>query len=129
MGDFEMQFDWIITWIYAAIGLLALFAVVFIIVSVISLGWALDYVGGKNTDFGSTLISAILMSILTAFIPCLGCIIALYLLTLRHKIGWGGAIIAWLLSIIIAAVIFLVLVIAFFGGFAAIWALIPALPI
>ncbi|MFX1368473.1 MAG: hypothetical protein ACFFAY_07755 [Promethearchaeota archaeon] len=124
-----MQLDWIIAWIYAAIGLLALFAIVFIIVSVISLGWALNFVGGKNTDFGSTLISAILMGVLTAFIPCLGCIIALYLLTLRHKIGWGGAIIAWLLSIVIAAVIFIVLVIAFFGGFAAIWTLIPFLPI
>jgi hypothetical protein len=123
-----MQLEWLLPIIWAAIGFIALFAIIFIIVSIISLGWALNFVGGRNTGFGSVFVSAILMSVLTAFIPCLGCIIALYLLTLRHEIGWGGAIIAWLLSIIIAAVVFVVIMIAFFGGIATIVSLIPFLP-
>ncbi|NHJ12686.1 MAG: hypothetical protein EAX95_03380 [Candidatus Thorarchaeota archaeon] len=123
-----MQLGWIIAFIEAAIGYVLIFALIFMVVSIMSLGIALRYVGGKNTDFFSSLVSAILMVILTVFIPCLGCIIALYLLKLRHNISWGGAIIAILLTGIIALAAYIAVAFLFFGGLAAILVLIPFLP-
>ena len=123
-----MQFDWIIGIIYAMLGFLALFGVIMIIVSILILGWALRYVNGTNTDFVSVAITGFLMSILTAFIPCLGCIIALYLIKLRHDVGWGGALIAWILAAIVSIVVAIIIFILFFGGIAGLLALIPALP-
>ncbi|NHI83833.1 MAG: hypothetical protein EAX81_06000 [Candidatus Thorarchaeota archaeon] len=123
-----MQLDWIISYIQAAIEFVLIFTVIFMIVSIMSLGYALNYVGGKNTGFFSSSISAILMVILVVFIPCLGCIIALYLLKLRHNISWGKAIIAVLLAGIIAIAAYIVVAFLFLGGLTAISALIPFLP-
>ena len=123
-----MQFDWIIDIIYAMLGFLALLGIIMIIISILILGWALRYVNGTNTEFFSVAITAILMSILTAFIPCLGCIIALYIIKLRHDVGWGGALIAWILAVIVSIVVAILIFILFFGGFAAFLALFPFLP-
>lgn len=123
-----MQFEWLIGIIYAMLGFLALFGIVMIIISILVLGWALRYVNGTNTEFFSVAITAILMSILTAFIPCLGCIIALYIIKLRHDVGWGGALIAWILAAIVSIVVAIIIFILFFGGIGAFLALIPALP-
>jgi hypothetical protein len=123
-----MQFDWIIEIIFAMLGFLALFGIIMIIISILILGWALRYVNGTNTDFFPVAITAILMSILTAFIPCLGCIIALYIIKLRHDVGWGGALIAWILAALVSIVVAALIFILFFGGIAALLALIPALP-
>jgi hypothetical protein len=123
-----MQFEWLIGIIYAMLGFLALFGIVMIIISILILGWALRYVNGTNTEFFSVAITAILMSILTAFIPCLGCIIALYIIKLRHDVGWGGALIAWILAAIVSIVVAIIIFILFFGGIGALLALIPALP-
>jgi len=113
---------------WAMIGFMVIFAAVFIIVAILSLGWALDRVGGKDTGFFNTLISAILMVILSVFIPCLGCIIALYLLKLRHRIGWIDAIVALVITAVLALIIFIVITFAFFGGIGALLALIPPFP-
>ncbi|MFX1330603.1 MAG: hypothetical protein ACFE9W_03540 [Promethearchaeota archaeon] len=120
-----MQFEWIVEILYAMVGFLALFGIIMIIVNILILGWALRYVGGTNTDFMDAAISAILISILTAFIPCLGCIISLYILTLRHKIGWGSALIAWIIAALISIVVAILVFIMFFGGFGAFLALFP----
>ncbi|MFX0055119.1 MAG: hypothetical protein ACFFAX_01160 [Promethearchaeota archaeon] len=120
-----MQFEWIIGIIYAMLGFLALFGIIMIIVNILILGWALRYVGGTNTDFMDAAISAILISILTAFIPCLGCIISLYILTLRHDIGWGSALIAWIIAALISIVVAILVFITFFGGLGAFLALFP----
>ncbi|MFW9965930.1 MAG: hypothetical protein ACFFEA_02125 [Candidatus Thorarchaeota archaeon] len=124
-----MQFEWIIDIILAMVGFLVLFVITMIIISILILGWALRYVNGTNTEFFSVAITAILMSILTAFIPCLGCIIALYIIKLRHEVGWGGAIIAWILAAIVSLAIALLIMILFFGGIAALIDLIPFLPL
>jgi hypothetical protein len=123
-----MQFDWIIDIIFAMLGFLALLGIIMIIISILILGWALRYVNGTNTEFFSVAITAILMSILTAFIPCLGCIIALYIIKLRHDVGWGGALIAWILAAIVSIVVAILIFILFFGGFGAFLALFPFLP-
>ena len=123
-----MQFDWILGIIYAMFGFLAIFGIIMIIVNILILGWALRYVGGTNTDFMDAAISAILISILTAFIPCLGCIISLYILTLRHEIGWGSALIAWIIAALISIVVTVLIFILFFVGIAGLLNLIPALP-
>lgn len=120
-----MQFDWIIEIVLAMLGFLALLGIIMIIISILILGWALRYVNGTNTEFFSVAITAILMSILTAFIPCLGCIIALYIIKIRHDVGWGGALIAWILAAIVSIVVAILIFIMFFGGFAAFLALIP----
>ena len=124
-GDCTMQFEWIVELIFAMLGFLALFGIIMIIVNILILGWALRYVGGTNTDFMDAAISAILISILTAFIPCLGCIISLYILTLRHKIGWGSALIAWIIAALISIVVAILVFITFFGGLGAFLALFP----
>ncbi|MFW9913747.1 MAG: hypothetical protein ACFFEU_14815 [Candidatus Thorarchaeota archaeon] len=123
-----MQFDWIIGIFYSMLTFLTIFGIIMIIVNILILGWALRYVGGTNTDFMDAAISAILISILTAFIPCLGCIISLYLLTLRHEIGWGSAIIAWIIATLISIVVTILVFILFFGGIAGLLSLIPAFP-
>ncbi|MHA2386508.1 MAG: hypothetical protein ACXAEE_09905, partial [Candidatus Thorarchaeota archaeon] len=63
-----MQFDWIVEIIFAMLGFLALLGIIMIIISILILGWALRYVNGTNTELFSVAITAILMSILTAFI-------------------------------------------------------------
>lgn len=107
------------------LGFLVLFGIVMIIINILILGWALRYVGGTNTDFMDAAITAILISILTAFIPCLGCIISLYILNLRHDLSWGSSFLAWLIATIVSIVVAIVIFILFFGGFGALLTLIP----
>ncbi|MFX0107478.1 MAG: hypothetical protein ACFE7R_04275 [Candidatus Hodarchaeota archaeon] len=118
-----MQLEWLI----AAIGLLGtvilIVIVVFLALYGIFLGIALGFVNGKNRDLGSTFITALGIALL-GWIPILGCIISWYLIKTRHDVGWGGAIIAWLLVFIIAIVVIISLAIVF--GL-ALWSLIPFL--
>ncbi|MHA2313525.1 MAG: hypothetical protein ACXADF_18775 [Candidatus Thorarchaeota archaeon] len=123
-----MQFDWIIGIIYTMLGFLVLFGIVMIIINILILGWALRYVGGTNTDFMDAAISAIIISILTAFIPCLGCILSLYILNLRHDLGWGSSFMAWLIATLVSIAVAIIIFVMFFGGLAGLLALFPVFP-
>jgi hypothetical protein len=105
-----------------AITELLLIAFLLIIVQLIIqgffLGIGLGFVNGSNRDLGSTFVTALLMS-LVIWIPCLGCFIAWYFIKSRHDVGWGGALVAWLLGGIIA---FLVVIAIVMVAFAGIWA-------
>ena len=125
-----MQFEWLI-----GLGLMNILLIVFLFVIVnlviqgIFLGIGLGFVNGQNRDLGSTFVTALLMS-LVIWIPCLGCFIAWYFIKSRHEVGWGGALAAWILGGIIAALVFIALMIFVFG---ALWAaiiggLIPPIP-
>ena len=109
--------------------IVALVVIVGIVIQAIFLGIGLGFVNGDNRELGSTFVTALLMG-LVMWIPCLGCFIAWYFIKSRHEVGWGGALVAWLLGAIIAALVFIALMIFVFG---AIWAailggLIPAIP-
>ena len=89
--------------------------VVFLVVYGLFLGIALGFVNGENRDLGTTFVTALGIALL-GWIPLLGCIISWYLIKTRHEVGWGGAIVAWLLTAIIAfIVIFVVAMVAGIG--------------
>lgn len=84
------------------------------------LGIGLGFVNGRNRGMGSTFVTALLMSLVT-WIPCIGCFIAWYFIKSRHSVGWGGALIAWILGAVVMVLVLLAIVFLFFGG---IWAAI-----
>ena len=92
-------------WIFASLGaIVILVIVVFLIVYGLFLGIALGFVNGENRELGTTFVTALGIALL-GWIPILGCIISWYLIKTRHEVGWGGAIIAWLLTAIIAIIV------------------------
>lgn len=125
-----MQFEWLIgLGIMNIVILIVLFLVVNLIIQGFFLGIGLGFVNGQNRDLGTTFVTALLMS-LVSWIPCLGCFIAWYFIKSRHEVGWGSALIAWLLGGIISFLVFIALMIFVFG---TLWAaflagLLPAMP-
>ncbi|MFW9801940.1 MAG: hypothetical protein ACFFFC_04780 [Candidatus Thorarchaeota archaeon] len=126
-----MQFE---GFIYALLGVIytllfymIIFAIIFIIISVLSLGWALDRVGGQDTGFGSVFITSLVMG-LVMIIPCLGCVLALWVIKTRHSVGWMNSLIAWIVAVIVSLVIFIAIAFMFLGGLAGLFALFPPLP-
>ncbi len=125
-----MQFEWLIgLGIMNIVILIVLFLVVNLIIQGIFLGIGLGFVNGQNRDLGTTFVTALLMS-LVIWIPCLGCFIAWYFIKSRHEVGWGGALIAWLLGGLIAFLVFIALMFLVFGALMAaiIGGLFPAIP-
>jgi hypothetical protein len=99
--------------------------VVLLLVNAIFLGIALGMVNGKNRELGTTFVTALLMAVV-GWIPCIGCILSLYFIKSRHELGWGGAIGAYILTIIIAiVVIFAILFIFFAPLIAALFGVFP----
>ncbi|MHA1111755.1 MAG: hypothetical protein ACTSRE_11680 [Promethearchaeota archaeon] len=98
--------------------------VVWIIVSVliifvlqtIFLTIGLKAVKGSNRKFGSVFGTALINWICT-FVPIIGCILQWIVINTRHKTGFGNAIVAWLIAIVVpvAIVIGLVLILIFAG--------------
>ena len=125
-----MQFEWLIgLGIMNILIIVGLFFIINLIIQGFFLGVGLGFVNGQNRDLGTTFVTALLLA-LVSWIPCLGCFIAWYFIKSRHEVGWGGALVAWILGAIIAALVFIALMIFVFG---AIWAailggLIPAIP-
>ena len=125
-----MQFEWLIgLGIMNLVIIAVLFIIINLIIQGIFLGIGLGFVNGQNRDLSSTFVTALLMS-LVIWIPCLGCFIAWYFIKSRHEVGWGGALVAWLLGAIIMAIVFIAIMLFAFGS---IWAailggLIPGFP-
>ena len=105
-----MQFELLI----AALGTIILVVIiVFLLVYGLFLGIALGFVNGENRNIGTTFVTALGIALL-GWIPILGCIISWYLIKTRHEVGWGGAIVAWLLTFIIAIIVIFVILLV--GG-------------
>ncbi|WXG43998.1 MAG: hypothetical protein WED04_08205 [Promethearchaeati archaeon SRVP18_Atabeyarchaeia-1] len=68
-----------------------------LVLSTLFLMLGLGAVGGKNREFGSVFVTALIGSVL-GWIPCVGCILYWYMIKTRHETSWGGAIAAWLLA-------------------------------
>ncbi|TFF91068.1 hypothetical protein EU545_05780 [Candidatus Thorarchaeota archaeon] len=98
--------------------LIALVFIVNLIIQGFFLGIGLGFVNGRNRNIGSTFVTALLMSLVT-WIPCIGCFIAWYFIKSRHDVGWGGALIAWIVGAIVSVIVLIVIILLFFGG---IWA-------
>ncbi|MEM2143587.1 MAG: hypothetical protein QXQ81_10060 [Candidatus Thorarchaeota archaeon] len=107
--------------------------VVSLIVNALVLGFALGAVNGRNREFGTTFVTAIFMALtyLLVIIPILGGCIAIivqwYIIKSRHAVGWAGAIVAWLISLILIVIIFLVIVFVFLGGLAFLLYFLPTI--
>ena len=113
----------------AALGVIGIVIIIVIVVllliNAIFLGIALGFVNGKNRDLGTTFVTA-LLNALIGWIPCIGCILSLYFIKSRHDLGWGGAIAAYILTIIIAIVVIIaILFIAFPAAWGILWGLLP----
>lgn len=112
--------------------LFGLIIIIGIVVQAIFLGIGLGFVNGSNRELGSTFVTALLMG-LVGWIPCLGCILSWYFIKSRHNVGWGGALAAWILGAIIMWIVIIVLALtifaAMFGGLFAIFGgVIPTFP-
>ncbi len=108
--------------------IIVLVIVILFVINGVFLGIALGFVNGRNRALGDTFVTAILIACVS-WIPCLGCILSLYFIKSRHSTGWGGAIIAYILTGIIAfIVIFAVLLLFFPGMYALLWSFIPLSP-
>lgn len=106
---------------------LVVLAVISLVINGIFLGIALGFVDGKNRDLGDTFVTALFMAIVI-LIPCIGCILQWWVIKSRHKIGWGKAITAWIMTFVIEIVVFAVVIILFLGGLSVLWSLIPISP-
>ena len=108
-----MQLEWLIGLFTAQVLLLlVIFLIIYFVIQGFFLGIGLGFVKGKHTNIGSTMVTALLMT-LVIWIPCLGCIIAWYFIKSRHDVGWLDALIAWILGAIVAIVVLLAIAFAF----------------
>lgn len=79
--------------------------VITLALATIFLTFGVKLAGGEETAFGHTFVTALLMAIV-APIPCLGLpILQWYFIKTRHNLGWGGAIVAWIIAGLIPALI------------------------
>lgn len=116
-----MQFEWILSLFTSYAMVLLLLVIVTLVIYGLLLGVALGFVGGKHRELGSTFGTAFLIA-LVSWIPCLGCILGLYFIKSRHGVGWGSALIAWILMFVIAiVVVILILLVAFPAVWLAMW--------
>ncbi len=127
----KMQLEWLAVFLMS-IGIIVLiaFIVVFVIIG-LCLGVALGPVKGENRELGSTFVTAfyialtyliLLIPILGFFLFCIAIILQWYIIKSRHEVGWGGAIVAWIITIILIAIV--IFIIAFVTGLALL-SLIP----
>jgi len=86
------------------VGLLILVFILTLVMGSIFLLIGLKAVNAPVIDFGKVMVTVLLMAIV-AVIPCLGCILQWYFIKTRHEIGWGQAIVAWILAGLIPIVI------------------------
>lgn len=105
-------YDWILA-NFLVVVVVAL--VLFLVLGAVFLMIGLGMVGGKKREFGTVFVTNLIGVILQEFIPCVGCIIFWYIIKTRHETGWGGAIGAWLISIIIPAIILVAILFAVLG--------------
>ena len=94
--------------------IIGLIVILGIVIQAVFLGVGLGFVNGDNREIGTTFVTALLMS-LVIWIPCLGCILAWYFIKTRHNVGWGGALVAWLLGGIVMLIVIIAIVLMFFA--------------
>lgn len=93
--------------------LLVLLIVLGLVLGAVFLLLAMKLIGGyQNTEFGSVFVTALI----NALVGWICCIIAWYVIKIRHcPESWGKAILAWLLSGLLADLIAFGIYVAIFG--------------
>ncbi|MGQ4915306.1 MAG: hypothetical protein ACP6IU_11280 [Candidatus Asgardarchaeia archaeon] len=98
------------------LGFFLLGIVIVLIFATIFLKIGLGIAGAPETSFGTTFVTALLSAIVFP-IPCLGTpILQWYFIKTRHGLGWGGAIVAWIIAILIPILITIGLYVLLFGA-------------
>ncbi|TFG12632.1 hypothetical protein EU537_08700 [Candidatus Thorarchaeota archaeon] len=111
-----------------------LMVVISFIITALLLGVALGPVNGRNRELGSTVVTALLMALsnLAIIVPVIGpilsCILQWYFIKSRHEVGWGGAIVAWIVLIILQVIVLIVIIMLLGGGLNLLFDLIPMTP-
>ncbi len=75
------------------------------------IGLGVAGVPDEKKEFMSVMITTLLVSLVQSFIPIIGCIIAWWIIKIRHTDSWGGAIVAWIIMIIIPVIIVIAILI------------------
>ncbi|QEE14650.1 hypothetical protein DSAG12_00463 [Promethearchaeum syntrophicum] len=97
------------------------------LIYVLCLKWGINRVKGKENDFGSAFITA-LLSYVCSYIPC-GCFLSAYIISTRHKVSYGNGILALILAGILPILLGLIIIVIIivltigFSGFLAIFGL------
>lgn len=106
---------------FNSINILQLFGIyaLTLIVYILFLMVGLNTVNGQNRKFIDVFLTAF-FSWLFGLIPIFGCIAGWYIINARHDTGFGNAIIAWLIMIIIPVIIVVMFFIAT-GVWATLW--------
>lgn len=102
--------DWLV--LGGLVGALLVVLVITLVLAAVFLKFGLSIAGAPETDFGTTFVTALLMAIVSV-IPCLGIILQWYFIKSRHGLGWGGAIVAWIIAGLIPLLIALGIAFAF----------------
>ena len=82
----------------------------------IALGWT----DGSNKEFGTVFVTSLICS-LCGLIPCLGCFLAVYIVSQRHDQTYGKAFGTYLLAALIPLVIVIIIIALLLGGFAVLF--------
>ena len=91
------------------IGIALGLVLVMFIFYVLCLKWGIKKVNGKDNDFGSAFITALLSYVCSA-IPC-GCFLSAYIISTRHKVDYGKGILALILAAILPLIIGLIAIV------------------
>ena len=101
-------YDAIVAWfgVLGVVGILIVVGllIVMILLNLLFLKIGIKAVKGSNLK-GGALFGTWLLGILCNLVPCVGCILYWVVINNRHKTGFGNAIIAWLIAILLPGLI------------------------
>jgi hypothetical protein len=86
-----------VVWIIVSVLLVFVLQTIFLMVGI-------KAVKGSNKKFGSVFVTSLINWVCT-FVPCIGCILQWVVINSRHKTGFGNAILAWLIAIVLPVAI------------------------
>ncbi|WP_457558557.1 hypothetical protein [Candidatus Harpocratesius sp.] len=90
--------------------------VIMLFVETLFLKFGINKVEGNKTEFGPVFLTVILMA-LVSMVPCAGIFLAWWVISARHEVSYGKAILAWLIALLLAVLVEIVLfAIIFFAG-------------
>ena len=93
------------------IGILLGIVLIVLILYVLCIKWGIKKVDGKENDFGSAFVTALLSYVCLA-IPC-GCFLSAYIISTRHKVTYGKGILALILAALLPFIFGIIIMIVY----------------
>lgn len=91
--------------IVAIIAIIVIFILIAVLINTIFLKISLGFFKkSEHKEFGTVFITALIMALI-GWIPCIGCILSWVIINSRHKTGFGTAIVIWLITFILEALV------------------------